>query len=141
MTDSTDTNITYAAIKRRAMQDAQDSMPDLPTQGDAESWCRFIEQIEDLDTYQIASESADWDWVIYYYRAMQLCNAVPTSVLHQAESEWHDMGFAASLGADFGLYEMAFQIASIIVTHEIVDAIEALKEELTELAQTAIDNQ
>ena len=141
MSDSTDTNITYTAIKRRAMQDAQERMPDLPTQGDVESWESFIADLEDLDTYQIAYESTDWDWVIYYYRAMQVCSAVPTSVLHQAESEWHDMGLADSIDSGFGLYEMACQLASIIVTREIVDAIEALKEELVDLAQTAIDNQ
>jgi len=40
----------------------------------------------------------------------------------------------------FGLYEMACQLAAIIVTDEIVQAVETVREELLELAHAQLDN-
>lgn len=40
----------------------------------------------------------------------------------------------------FGVYELATQLAAIIVTREIVDAVEAAKEELLELANAQMEN-
>ena len=147
MQDSTDTRITYSAILERAEQCARDAMPDLPKQDSQESWESFIADIEAIDAYEVAHESGEWDWVVYYHRAMELCQAVPTSVLHQAEEEAYDnggidylQGYGCNKSSDnFGLYEMAVLIASQIVTREIVDAIEQVREELLDLANDKLD--
>lgn len=100
-----------------------------------EVWESFASEVESLDAYEIAYESCEWDWVIYYGRALELCQAVPSSVLYDAESEWDDMDG----GSAGGLYELATQLAAIIVTREIVAAVEAAKEELVELANEQME--
>lgn len=139
MQDSIDTRITYAAIQKRAKQDALGAMPDFPKQDSQESWESFIANLESIDSYEVAHDSADWDWVIYHARAMELCQAVPTSVLAMAEEEWHDMSGPDGINENFGLYEFATYLASIIVTREIVDAIEQVREELLDLANGKLD--
>ena len=99
------------------------------------AWEAFQRDVEDVDAFDVAHESCEWDWVIYCHRALELCHAVPTDVLHDAESEWHDMGSPNSIDWRFGLYEFAFHLAAIIVTREIAEAVESLKDELVELAE------
>lgn len=106
--------------------------------GAYEAWESFQEQVESLDAYEIAYESAEWDWVIYYHRALELCQAVPSSVLNDAEAQCEELDCMA--GKDFGLYETAAVIAAQIVIEEIVDAVEQLKEELIDLAETTMGN-
>jgi len=127
---SDETTITYWAIQKRAKQDALDAMPDFPKESTAKAWESYIAELEAIDAYEIAYQSAEWDWCIYYYRAMELCQAVPSYVLHNAESEWEEYSTAQGTG----LYELAAHLAHIIVTREIVDAIEQYREELLELA-------
>jgi len=134
---SDETRITYTAIQKRAKQDALDRMPDLPKESTYEAWESYVAELEALDAYEVAHESAEWDWVIYHYRAMELCQAVPTSVLHDAESEYDDMGGFGDLNV--GLYELASHLAHIIVTREIVDAIEQCRDDLLELANEKLD--
>jgi len=136
--DSSDMTITYKAIRDRARQDAQDRAPDYPKKGTVEAWESFQFDVEAMDAFEIAHESSEWDWIIYYHRAMELCQAVPRDVLDDAESEWHDMG--AYMGDQFGLYEFAVQLAAIIVQREIMEAVESLKEELIDMAETQLDN-
>ena len=100
------------------------------------AWDVFQQEVEAIEAHEVAHESSGWDWVIYYHRAMELCQAVPSSVLHDAESEWADMGYTEIEG----LFEMAGQLASLIVINEIAQAVEQVKEELIDLAQTAMDN-
>ena len=127
--------ITYLAIRKRAQNCALEYMPEMPKQNTFESWESFQQDVESLDSYEIAYESSEWDWVIYHYRALELCQAVPSGILHEAESEWEEMGGFESMGT-VGLYEMATMLASIIVTREIVEAVEDVKEELIDLAET-----
>jgi len=101
-----------------------------------DAWESFQRDVEDIDAYEIAHESGEWDWVIYYHRAMELCQAVPSAVLHEAESEWYDLCGPDRIKDSFGLYEMAVQLAAIIVTREIADAVEQAKGELIDLAET-----
>lgn len=103
-----------------------------------DSWETFISDLEDLDAMEIAHESSEWDWVIYYHRALELCQAVPSDVLHDAESQWQVMGF--NEGETFGLYEMAVQLAAIIVTDEIMQAVEHVREELLDMANNQLEN-
>lgn len=147
--DSQDMTITHFAIIQRAKQDAQERMPDLPKAPwiaeDGEDlregkWLDYIRDLEDLDPYEIAHESAEWDWVIYYHRAMELCQAVDSATLHEAEAEWHDLGGAQGIDDSFGLYELAGQLASLIVTRAIVEAVEECREELLELANNQLEN-
>jgi len=137
--DSQDMTITHYAIIQRAKQDAQERMPDLPKESTADAWEAFIDDLESLDAFEIAHESAEWDWVIYYHRALELCQAVPSAVLHEAESEWYDLWGSGGLDESFGLYEMAGQLANLIVTRAIVEAVEECREELLELANDKLD--
>lgn len=152
MTDSTDNKLTYNRILDRAKQDALDAIPEfpkLPNQTDFtlpedhaqhcyEAWEAYQQEVEAIDAYEVAHESSEWDWVIYYHGAMELCQAVPSSVLQEAESECSELGYANEV--EFGLYETAAIIASQIVIRAIADAVEEVKEELIDLAQTNIDN-
>jgi len=131
---SQDMTITYKAIQDRAESDAREHIPELPTENTFEAWESFQYAAEDLDAHEIAHESCEWDWVIYYHRAMELCQAVPSAVLHEAESEFEDMGGTENM-TSVGLHEIAFRLAAIIVTREIVDAVENVKEELIDLAE------
>jgi len=137
--DSQDMTITYKAIQDRAAKDALEYMPDMPRQNTLDAWESYQNEVEALDAYEIAHESCEWDWVIYYHRAMELCQAVPSDVLCDAESELLGMGFNG-LNENWGLYEMAVQLAAIIVTREIADAVEQAKDELIDLAETQMEN-
>lgn len=138
--DSTETQITYFNIRKRAKQDALDRMPDLPDMSkprlvgtsEADLWSMYIDELSDLDAFEIANESAEWDWVIYYHKAMELCQAVPSAVLHEAESEYNDFGGFGDL--DVGLYELASHLAHLIVVRAIMEAVEECRDELLELA-------
>jgi len=136
---SQDTTITYYAITQRAKGYAQERMPDFPKESTIDSWESFIDELESLDAFEIAHESAEWDWVIYYHRALELCQAVPSAVLHEAESEWHDLCGPDGIDDSFGLYEMACQLANLIVTRAIVEAVEECRDELLELANDKLD--
>jgi len=139
MTDSSNITITYKAIRERAAQVAQEYMPDFPKESTFESWVSFQRDVESLDAFEIAHESCEWDWVVYYHRAMELCQAVPSDVLHDVELEYADL-FSTVDPDQFGLYEFAFRLAAIIVTREIEEAVESLKEEMIDLAETQLDN-
>lgn len=132
--------ITYNAILERAEDTAKDYMPDLPKQDTIEAWESFQSELKDLDSVEIANESSEWDWVIYYHHAMEVCREVPGDVLEQAEDEWHEMLGPDAINENFGLYEMAGQLASIIVLREIIDAVERAKDELYELAENQLEN-
>ena len=137
--DSQDMTITHYAITQRAKGYAQERMPDFPKESTIDSWESFIDELESLDAFEIAHESAEWDWVIYYHRALELCQAVPSAVLHEAESEWHDLCGPDGIDDSFGLYEMACQLANLIVTRAIVEAVEECRDELLELANDKLD--
>jgi hypothetical protein len=138
--DSTDTKITYTEIQKRAARDAQDRAPDMPKENTVEAWEAFMADVEDMDIGEISFECAEWDWVIYYHRAMELCLAVPTSVLCLAEAEYYDCGGYEIERDSFGLCEIASRVAFYIVSSEIAEAVDTLKEELIDLAQTQLDN-
>lgn len=134
--DSTDNAITYKRIRDRAMQDAKDAAPDMPTTNTADAWQAFIEELEAMDASDIGHQSAEWDWTIYHYRAMEVCQCVPSAVLHEAESQYDDYGN----GTPNGLFEYASTLAFIIVAQEIADAVETLRDELLELANAQLEN-
>jgi hypothetical protein len=138
--DSTDTKITYTEIQKRAARDAQDRAPNMPTENTVEAWEAFMIAVEEMDIGEISFECAEWDWVIYYHRAMELCLAVPTSVLSEAEGQYHDCGGHEIDRDSFGLYEIASRVAFYIVSSEIAEAVDTLKDELIDLAQTQLDN-
>ena len=133
--DSTDNKLTYKRILDRAVQDAREAMPSLPKVNTLEAWQAFIDDLESLDAYDIANESSEWDWVIYYSRAMELCLCVPSSVLDDAEESFTDCGMSPD-----SFFGYATQLAGFIVTSEISQAVETLRDELLDLANTQIDN-
>jgi len=139
MTDSSDMTITWGAILERATFVAREYMPDMPKQNTFDAWESFQSEVENLDPHEIAHESCEWNWVIYYARAMELCQAVPPWVLDNAESEFEDMSGFENMETP-GLYELAVQLAAIIVTREIAEAVETVKDELIELAETQMES-
>jgi hypothetical protein len=104
-----------------------------------EAWESFQQAVEDQDAHEIAHESCEWDWVIYYHRAMELCQAVPSAVLHDAEQEFEDMGGTENM-TSVGLYEIASRLAAIIVTREIAEAVETVKDELIDMAENQMES-
>lgn len=134
--DSTDNAITYKRIRDRAMQDAKDVAPSLPTTNTVEKWQAFIDELGAMDASETAHESAGWDWTIYHYRAMELCQCVPSAVLHEAESQYEEYGN----DTPNGLFEYASTLAFIIVSQEIAEAVDTLRDELLEVANAQLDN-
>ena len=141
---SDEQTISYLEIRKRAQNCALEYMPEMPKANTFESWESFQQDVEALDSYDIAHESSEWDWVIYYHRALELCQAVPSGILHEAERDVFDnggiealQGYGCNRDSDnFGLYEMANLIASQIVIREIVEAVEGAKAELIDMAET-----
>lgn len=136
MTDSTFGDVTYKRIRDRAMSDAKEYAPTFPTANTVDAWQAFIDELESMDASDIAHESAEWDWTIYHYRAMELCQCVPVAVLHEAESQYEDYGN----DTPSGLFEYASTLAFIIVAQEIAEAVDTLRDELLELANNQLDN-
>jgi hypothetical protein len=126
----------YNEVQKRAKESARDLFPELPSANTFEAWQDFQNQIEDFDIADAAHMEADsWDTVIYYYKAMTLCSDVPTSVLHEAESQWDDCNDEKPAG----LYELASVLAYWIIYAELIDAMQELQSELIDLAQNQMD--
>ena len=126
----------YNDVQKRAKESARDMLPELPSVNTFDAWQDFQSQIEDFDISDAAHIEADsWDTVIYHYKAMTLCSDVPTSVLHNAESQWED----CSDGKTAGLSELASAIAYWIVYAELIEALQELQSELIDLAQNQMD--
>lgn len=132
--------ITYQAIIERAEDVAQDYMPELPKENTIPAWESFQAELDALDAFEIAHEASEWDWVIYYGKAMQVCQEVPGDVLEYAESEWHGMCGPDAIDESFGIYEVVTHLAAIIVAREIAEAVEKDKYELNELAENQMEN-
>jgi hypothetical protein len=127
---------TYNDVQKRAKESARDLLPELPSVNTFEAWQDFQNQVEDFDISDAAHMEADsWDTVIYHYKAMTLCSDVPTSVLHEAESQWED----CSDGTTAGLYELASALAYWIIYAELIEAMQELQSELIDLAQNQMD--
>ena len=132
--------ITWNAILERAQECAKDAMPGFPESNTVDAWEEFQIAVEDVDALDTAHEMSEWDWVIYFGMAMKLCREVPSEVLHDAESEWHDMCGPDNIEDNFGLYEFASQLAAIIVTNQIGLAVANMKAELVDLAENQMMN-
>jgi len=132
--------ITWNAILERAKDCAKDAMPEFPKSNTVEAWESFQAELEAIDALDVAYEMPDWDWVIYFSMAMKLCREVPSEVLHDAESQWHDIGIKDNMDDSFGLYEFASQLASIIVTVLIAEEVATAKGELEELVENQLEN-
>jgi hypothetical protein len=127
---------TYNDVQKRAKESARDLLPELPSVNTYAAWQAYADELEALDVSDAAHTEADsWDTVIYHYKAMTLCSDVPTSVLHEAESQWED----CSDGKTAGLYELASVLAYWIVYAELIDAMQELQSELIDLAQNQMD--
>jgi hypothetical protein len=134
---------TYQNLHKRAKDSALEYMPDLPKVNTRESWESFRDELESLDVYEIAHEESDsWNWVIYYGQAMALCVDVPSNDLDRAESQVAEMG-ASVIGEQFessGLYGIACLCAYWLVQEAMVEALESCIADLTELAETQLEN-
>ena len=134
-------NISYSGLIERAKQDALDAMPDLPKVNSLEAWQVFLENVEAIESSEVAHESADsWDWVIYHGQALELCAMLPSSLVSDAESMVSECGGIQEAFESGGLGGVACLIAYWIIYQAVQDAVELAKEELLELAQDQIDN-
>jgi hypothetical protein len=134
-------NISYSGLIKRAKQDAFDAMPDLPKVNSLEAWQVFLENVEAIESSEVAHESADsWDWVIYHGQALELCAMLPSSLVSDAESMVSEYGGIQEAFKSGGLGGVACLIAYWIIYQAVQDAVELDKEELLELAQDQIDN-
>lgn len=129
---------TYNETRIRAAQSARDLLPVAPVTPDgAVDWQGYADALESFDIYDAAHMEADsWDIVTYYGKAMVLCTDAPSSVLHEAESQWEDCGDKTTEG----LYELASTLAYWIVYAELIEAMESLRDDMLELCQNQIDN-
>jgi len=66
----------------------------------------------------LIAESSEWDWVIYYSKAMDLCTNVPSDILDDAESMVAD---CCMVNENTDLYSHACAVAFWIV-HNAVSA-------------------
>jgi len=71
-------------------------------------------------------ESCDWDWVIYYGMAMELCTNVPSDVLSDAEEMVADMDLITN---DISLFGHAHTVAYWIVHNAVNASLERMIEE------------
>ena len=80
------------------------------------------ELLEDSDSADrardLVAESCEWDWVIYYGKAMDLCTNVPSDILDNAESMVAD---CCMVNENTDLYSHACAVAFWIV-HNAVSA-------------------
>jgi len=135
------TAISYSYLLNRAKSDAQEYMPEFPKTGTIESWQTFLDAVESIEPGEAAHESADsWDWVIYHGKALELCAVLPRSVVGEAESMMLECGSVGEAFENGGLGGVASLIAYWVVYQAVLDEVEALQEELIDLAQSQIDN-
>jgi len=102
------TDINYLNLMERANDDARELLES------AHNWDNALDLIH---------ERCDWDWVIYSGKAMDLCAAVPNSVLNDAEEAVIDCGIMSS---DTTLHEHASAVAYWIVHNAIMEAVTGL---------------
>lgn len=132
--------ISYRKLQSRAASDAREYMPALPVENTRAAWEAFQDSLDSIDASDCAHESADsWDWVIYHGQAMQLCHILPSNIVGEAESESNDCGGIQSAFESAGLAGVASLVAYWIVYRAVCDAIETVREEMTELAQAQIE--
>ena len=134
-------NISYSGLITRAKQDAKEAMPELPKVNTIEAWQAFLESVEAVESGDVAHESADsWDWVIYHGQALELCAMLPSSLVSDAESQALDCGGINEAFESGGIGGIACLVAYWVIYLAVQDEVEIAKEELTELAQSQLDN-
>ena len=130
--------INQYTLEQRAKQSALDLVPDMPKENTRDAWESYLAELESLDVYDLSHTEADsWDWVTYYGNAMELCTNVDGMTLGEAEEQAKDCGAFEDVE---GLYELACSLAYWIVCNAVQYAISELVEELTELAETQLEN-
>lgn len=133
--------ITYFNLMKRANESALGYMPAMPAQNTVEAWQAYADEIEALDISDAAHTEADsWDWVIYNGQALQLCCAVPSSVLDQAEDMARDCSDISYLFNHSGLYGIASTCAYWIVYEAVSVQLNEVCQELLDLAYSQIEN-
>ena len=74
----------------------------------------------------LVAESCEWDWVIYYGMAMELCINVPNDVLNAAEDVVADLGMVTE---STDLYGHACLVAYWIAHNAVSASLERMIEE------------
>ncbi|MAI35070.1 MAG: hypothetical protein CMM07_25810 [Rhodopirellula sp.] len=133
--------LTYKAISERCANAALELTPDFPKTGTLEAWIDFQNECEALDAHVLAWGEVDgWDWSIYTHYGIKIVDLMPQSDLNDAEAQWHDMDGPSCIDESFGVYEFASKVAYFYLVSQVTEHIEALKEELIDMAQGQIDN-
>jgi hypothetical protein len=134
-------DINYRNLQARAKSEALEYMPATPQLNTLEAWQEYIDQLEAIESYDLAHESADsWDWVIYYGMALQVCSVMPSSVVSRAEEMVSDCGGVEDAFERGGIAGVACAVAHWVCFDAIQCAIETAQEELLEMAQAQMQN-
>ena len=134
-------DINYRNLEARAKDAALEYMPAMPKQNTLEAWQEYVNELEAVDSYECAHESADsWDWVIYYEMALQLCCVLPSSIVGQAEQMAQEYGGIKQAFEHGGLAGVACLVAYWVCHEAVQCAVEAARDELLELAEGQIEN-
>lgn len=134
------TDNMYTQIQKRTDNAACELTPNLPTENTVEAWESFLEELEGLDITELVWEEIDhWDWTIYTHYGMKIVDSMCGSELHDAESRWHDLDGPSTIDDSFGVYEFASKVAYYHLETVLTEKLDALIEELKELAEDTLD--
>jgi len=91
----------------------------------------LLENTDSADNARdLVAESCEWDWVIYYSKAMDLCTNVPSDILDDAESMVAD---CCMVNEKTDLYSHACAVAFWIVHNAVSEQLEQLINETVEV--------
>lgn len=140
---TTDNTLTYTMITERAKEAAQELTPDLPTKNTLEAWEEFLSELEDFDHSLINEEVENWDWSIYTHFGGKILHVRPQSEINEAEEQFleynHGMEVQELCGG-FDIWSVQSQIAYHLLINLVTEEVNGLISELTDLAETTIDN-
>jgi hypothetical protein len=137
--------LTYRAITDRCEQTAKEIVSEIAcfeTAREAntfDGWQEYLDALESVEdeANDHAHKSVDsWDWCIYTYYGMGICQTVDISELWDAESEYADIWNEAP----DGLHEYASRLAYLILHRKLTEAITEEVETCRELAEALQEN-
>jgi hypothetical protein len=135
------TEVTYSEIKARCKRAALEYLPAMPKANFLEWWQAYETELEEFDIYQAAIEEVDhWDWTIYTHYGVKILDLLPSYVTNEAESQFFDCFGSEPISTLNDHYDLASRIAYFALLIMMQEALEELRQELTELTQAQIEN-
>ena len=130
----------YKQIQNRCENAARELTPDFPTKSTPETWGDFLDELEGADVAEMVWQEIDsWDWTIYTHYGMKIVDSMYNSELCEAEARWHEMDGPSTIDGSFGVYEFASKVAYYHLETVLTEKLDALIEELKEIANDELD--